>query len=127
METSVDFKSVMFSPYLPDDAQANPGVFGAELAFWLSRRLARRGVMTSYPHREDWGWFIDYRTDEGNAYRLCCANVDGADDRWRCHLEPRAKGLFRRGKAPAEAGRPLLQALRDLLAEESGISDVVWE
>jgi hypothetical protein len=53
METSVDFESQMFRPYLSEEAQVNPGVFGAELAFWLSRQLAQRGVTTSYPRHED--------------------------------------------------------------------------
>ena len=127
METSVDFESRMFRPYLPEEAQVNPGVFGAELAFWLSRQLAQRGVTTSYPDREDWGWFIEYSTGDGNEYWLCCANRDGAQDKWRCCLEPREKGLFGRNKAPAEGARPLMLALRDVLTEESGISHVFWD
>jgi hypothetical protein len=55
MKISVDFESNMFSPFLPGDAQVNPGVYGAELAYWLSRQLAQRGMPTSYPQYEDWG------------------------------------------------------------------------
>lgn len=127
METTVDFESKMFSPYLPDEAQVNPGVYGAELAFWLSRQLAQRGVRTSYPLHEDWGWFIEYSTDDDYEYWLCCANRDGAQDKWRCYLEPKGKGLFGRNKAPAQAAQPLIRALIDVLAEESGISNVIWE
>src|SRR4029079_14060405 len=53
-----EFRSTRFAPVLPDDAQVNPQVYGAELAFWLCTELAKRGVMTSYPDFEDWGWFI---------------------------------------------------------------------
>jgi hypothetical protein len=126
METSVDVESKMFSPYLPDEAQINPGVYGAELAFWLARQLAQCGTLTSYPQHEDWGWFIEYRTDDNHEYCLCCANRDGAQDKWRCYLEPKAKGLFGRNKAPAEGARPLIRALRDLLSKETGISFVTW-
>jgi hypothetical protein len=126
METSVDFSSKLFSPYLPEEAQVNPGVFGAELAFWLSRQLARHGVTTSYPNSEDWGWFIEYLTDDGNEYWLCCANRYGAEDQWRCDLEPKSKGLFGRNTAPVEGARLLVQALRDVLAGEPGINDVTW-
>lgn len=54
----IEFSSAEFLPYLPEQAQANPGVYGFELAQWLSRALAERGVVTSYPIGEDWGWLI---------------------------------------------------------------------
>jgi hypothetical protein len=126
MEISVDFESKMFSPFLPDEAQVNPNVYGAELAFWLSRQLAQRGMPTSYPEYEDWGWFIKYSTEDGHDYWLCCANRDGAQDKWRCHLEPKARSLFGRNKASVEGARPLIHALRNVLAEEPGISNVKW-
>ena len=56
----IEFSSAEFLPYLPEDSQANPGVYGFELAHWLSRALAERGVVTSYPLGEDWGWLIEY-------------------------------------------------------------------
>ena len=127
MQTNVNFDSQMFCPFLPDDAQVNPGVYGAELVFWLSQQLAQRGTLTSYPHDEDWGWFIEYTTKEDDEYWLCCANRDGARDKWRCYLEPKAKSIFGRNKAPVEGARPLMHALRDLLAEEHRISNVTWE
>jgi len=84
----------MFAPFLPDEAQVNPNVYGAELAFWLSRQLAQRGTLTSYPQNEDWGWFIEYSTEDNHEYWLCCANRDGTQNKWRCYLEPKAKKLF---------------------------------
>lgn len=127
METSVDFESKMFAPFLPDEAQVNPNVYGAELTFWLSRRLAQGGTVTSYPQYEDWGWFIEYSTEEGDEYWMCCANRDGAQDKWRCYLEPKAKSLFGRNKSPVEGALPLMRALRNVLAQEPGISNVSWE
>ena len=127
METSVDFQSEKFRPYLPDEAQVNPSVYGAELAFWLSQQLAQRGVMTSYPNYEDWGWFIEYITEDGNEYWLCCANRDRTQDKWRCYLQPKARSFFGRDKAPVEGARLLMSTLRDLLAGEQSISDIAWE
>lgn len=92
METIVEFESELFQPFLHEDAQVNPSVYGAELAFWLTRELARRGVLTSYPQAEDWGWYLEYITEEGNEYWLCCQNQDGAPDKWWCRLEPLARG-----------------------------------
>ncbi len=56
----IEFSSSEFLPYLPEESQANPGVYGYELAHWLSRALAERGVVTGYPLGEDWGWLIEY-------------------------------------------------------------------
>ena len=53
------FQSDRFRPYLPDDCQVNPNVLGFELADWLSRELAKRGTITSYPNYEDWHWFLE--------------------------------------------------------------------
>jgi hypothetical protein len=118
--------SQTFSPFLPEQAQVNPNVYGAELAFWVSRQLAQRGTPTSYPQCEDWGWFIEYITEDDHEYWLCCANRDGARDKWRCYLEPKAKSLFGRNGAPVEGARALIDALRNALAEEPSISNVNW-
>jgi hypothetical protein len=76
---------------------------------------------------EDWGWFIEYSTDDGNEYRLCCANSDRAWDMWRCCLDPKANSVLGWKRAPVEgAGQPI-RALRDLLATEQGIINVTWE
>jgi hypothetical protein len=126
MDTAVVFESDLFRPFLPEEAQVNPGRHGAELAFWLSRRLAEHGVPTSYPDFEDWGWFLSYTTSDGNEYWLCCGNEDGAVDRWRCWLEPKARGLFGRNKAPVEEAAPLMRALREVLAREPEVRNIVW-
>jgi len=127
MKTCVDFRSEMFRPYLPDDSQVNPGRYGAELAFWISRQLAHRGVISSYPGYEDWGWFIEYSTDDGNEYWLCCGNQEQEQDKWRCFLQPKARSFFGRNKAPVEGALLLMSALRDLLVAEQGITAITWE
>jgi len=55
----IEFTSDQFLPYLPEQAQVNPGAYGFELAVWLSQQLMVQGVVTSYPVSEDWGWFIE--------------------------------------------------------------------
>ena len=47
MDTCVDFESRLFAPFLSEEGQVNPQVYGAELAWWLSRELAQEGVETS--------------------------------------------------------------------------------
>jgi hypothetical protein len=126
METNVEFDSVLFTPYLPEDSQVNPRVYGAELAFWLSRKLAERGVVTSYPNFEDWGWLLEYSTEVDDEYRLCCGNRDGASDKWQCFLMPRAKSFFGRNKASLANAAPLMSALRQILENEKSIYNIAW-
>ena len=126
MDNAVIFRSRKFRPFLPDHSQVNPGRYGAELSYWLSRQLAAAGVVTSYPNYEDWGWFIEYITDEGDEFLLCCSNVDDTDDRWLCFLRTQGKGLFGRSKPSIENAAPLLEALRSVIAAEPSIDEVEW-
>jgi len=70
----IEFTSAEFLPYLPEDAQSNPGVYGFELAHWLSRALMERGIATTYPLGEDWGWLLEY-FDGGLEVRIGCASM----------------------------------------------------
>jgi hypothetical protein len=115
----------LFKPFLPEEAQVNPQCYGAELAWWLSRALADKGVSTSYPNFEDWGWFIEYIID-GSEYWLCCGNLSGTENEWSIFLEPKSKGLFGRHKAPIEKAAKLLATLNDVLTQSSGISNINW-
>jgi hypothetical protein len=126
MKTTVDFDSPLFTPYLPDECQLNPTVYGAELAFWLSRKLAEQGVITSYPFFEDWGWFIEYIGAHDDEYWLCCANRGDAKDQWRCLLDPKAKNFFGRHSASLENAAPLLTALKTVLENEPEIRHISW-
>ena len=125
METSVDFKSELFKPFLPEDSQVNPRVYGAELAYWLSRALAQKNIITTYPEYEDWGWYLEYFVDD-NEYMLCFSNSDEEGKEWRCFLRPQAKSLFGRNKAPVEKATPLLNSLKELLEDTPEISDIKW-
>lgn len=122
---TVTFRSARFKPVLPEDCQVNPGRYGAELAYWLCMELARSRIVTSYPNYEDWGWFLDYRAEGGEEFRLCCGNVDGSDDEWTCFLEPLSKGLFR-GKADPALASPLMNAIAEILNRTSDISNIDW-
>ncbi len=126
MKTEVTFRSERFRPYLPEACQVNPGRYGAELAYWLSRELAGRGVVTSYPNFEDWGWFLEYITDSGEEYWLCCGNEEDSADDWVCFLEPKGRGLFGHKKAVPEHAAPLMEALDQVLEAEPGVGDLAW-
>lgn len=121
-----EFTSPTFAPVLPDECQVNPGVYGAELAFWLCSTLARLGVVTSYPEYEDWGWYIEYSTRDGAEFALHCGNVSGSSDRWLISLRRFGRGLFGREKPLySEAGR-LVEAVKRVLEAEPDVSDLEW-
>ena len=126
METEVTFKSKLFYPLLPNTSQVNPDRYGAELAWWLCRELVKVGIVTSYPYPQDWGWYIEYINDAGDAYWLCCGNVDGSGEKWLCFINPRGKGLFGWKKPSIQKAWLLLEALRQILETESSISDIQW-
>ena len=125
MDISVNFNSDLFHPHLADGAQVNPGVHGAELAWWLGKELAKKGVATSYPESEDWGWFIEYIVGD-NEYSLCCANVENRTNEWHIYLNPHAKSMFGRNKAKMEDAHLLISALKELLEKNKEIINIVW-
>lgn len=126
IQAEVTFRSTRFTPVLPEESQVNPGRYGAELAYWLCTELAHCGVITSYPEYEDWGWFIEYITDAGDEFWLCCGNLHDSRDQWHCFLQSKSKGLFRRKPPLDAAAEPLLNTLRQILETEDSISDVQW-
>ena len=71
----IEFSSSKFVPLLPEDCQGNPGVYGFELAWWLAQALAARGVVTSYPLGEDWGWLIEYTNSEETEFTIGCSSM----------------------------------------------------
>ena len=121
-----EFRSERFAPVLPEECQVNPGRYGAELAFWLSLELAQRGVATSYPQSEDWGWFIEYTTDTGSEFAVHCGNVDGTTDRWLVSLRRFGRKMFGRDKPSFTDARPLVACIARLIGSEPDISHVRW-
>lgn len=122
----VELRTNKFAPFLPDNSQVNPGVHGAELAYWLAQKLASRGLITSYPECEDWGWYIDYATSDGAEFSIHCGNVDGKDDVWLLSLQRYARRMFGRDKPSFDMASVLINAIREVLVEaEIPIQDLL--
>lgn len=120
------FKSMHFAPVLPDDSQVNPGVYGAELAFWLCTELARRGTVTSYPNAEDWGWFIEFFPNTGSEFAVHCGNEEGSNERWLLSLRRYPRKMFGRDKPPYEEASALIEAIRELLTTTGVVHELEW-
>ncbi|NVZ10552.1 hypothetical protein HW932_14905 [Allochromatium humboldtianum] len=105
----LEFTTDRFLPFLPEDCQANPGVYGFELALWLSQALARAGLFTSYPVGEDWGWFIEYIEGEAEVMIGCSSQCEAGDGyggqpvTWRVFIEPRRSFKQWLKRQPAES------------------------
>ena len=121
----IEFSSDKFLPYLPEEAQANPGVYGFELAHWLSSALAKQGVVTTYPLGEDWGWLLEFLDGEVEV-KIGCSSVCGEDEGyagtaidWSIFVDPHRsvkQKLF--GATPSAAAERLQGAIKSLLAAE---------
>jgi hypothetical protein len=120
----IEFSSDKFPPYLPENAQQNPGVYGFELAHWLSIQLAGRQVATGYPVGEDWGWFINYFEDDMEIMIGCGSESKRGDGytggpiKWRVFvrqpqsLKQKLKGL-RTSPKVEEIARVVVSVLED--------------
>lgn len=122
----VEFQSDAFTPVLPEASQVNPGVYGAELAFWLSTELARRGVATTYPQSEDWGWFIEYFTDSGSEFSIHCGNIEASKDRWLLSLRRHARKMFGRDKPPYDEAAQLIAAIKEAVHCAAEPGNISW-
>ena len=88
----IEFKSAQFLPALPEQCQGNPGVYGFELAWWLAQALAKRGLVTSYPLGEDWGWLIEYINPSEAEFTVGCTSM--AEDGEGYENEPIQWSIF---------------------------------
>ena len=121
----VTFKSDRFTPFLPEMSQVSPEVYGAELTYWLSAELAHRGVFTSYPESEDWGWYIELITTTGSEYAIFCGNVTGTKNRWTLAPRHHAKKMFGRDRPPYAAAQ-LVDSFRDAVQSVAAAPDIEW-
>ena len=109
---SVEFASREFAPVLPEVCQVNPGVYGFELAFWLAEALASRGIVTSYPGAEDWGWYLGFEEDNARLLIGC----GGSIETWTIFVAPSPKWF---GKHPSDvAVQRLASAILAALSEK---------
>jgi hypothetical protein len=126
MQTRIEFESHLFTPFLLDECQVNPGSCGAELAFWLSRKLAENNCLTSYPEADDLGWNLEYAAASGAEFLISCRNAEGSTKRWSCQVQAISKGPFAWRKPSLEEAAELIICLKKVLTEESSINKTIW-
>lgn len=127
MQTHVEFRSSSFPPYEGEEEEINPGLWGKRLAEYLAAKLAEKGIETEPMAVEDWGCYLPVK-NEGFRLGLCCGHQHGDDDQFQVFSEPsspKVKKFFRTIDATPQLTR-LLGALREILAADPAIREVVW-
>jgi hypothetical protein len=127
MHTQVEFRSSKFPPYEGEEEEINPGLWGKRLTEYLAQKLAERGIETEDVDVEDWGFYLPVK-NEGFRLALCCGHQDGDEDQFLVVTEPSTptvKKFFRTIDATAQLTR-LLDAVREILAADPDIREVVW-
>ena len=64
-------------PHLAGRVPEQSGRLRLRAGLWLAQALGRRGIATSYPAPEDWGWLIEYALPEERSFMIGCASVCG--------------------------------------------------
>ncbi len=114
---SIEFETDKFPPILPESCQVNTDLYGFELAVFMSKSLAEKGVITSYPYPEDWGWFIEYITAYEQELMIGCASVGvtmGYPTSWVLFVRQRRKPR----KGGPDAGPVLVETILSVLSGE---------
>ncbi|HOZ63494.1 MAG TPA: hypothetical protein PK497_03750 [Burkholderiaceae bacterium] len=127
MKTQVEFRSSKFPPYDGEEEEINPGLWGKRLAEYLVHKLAEKGIETEEMAAEDWGWYVPI-SNQGFRLALCCGHQNGDDDQFLCFTDPSTplvKKFFKRIDATHQLTQ-LTDALRQILATDSEIRDVIW-
>ncbi|HEV7693036.1 MAG TPA: hypothetical protein VGO52_19535 [Hyphomonadaceae bacterium] len=125
----ITFSTDKFRPFLPEFHQVNTDLYGYELADWLTRQLAARGIHTSYPNWEDWGWYLEHVSDaEEEVWIRCSSDWRGPDAGpmdWQVLFEQRGK--LNKGSVSPHPVEAIRKAVLSLLAEENiQAKEVEW-
>jgi hypothetical protein len=122
----IEFTSDAFQPKEPEEKQVNPGIYGKELAAWLSQALSLRGIVVTDPIGEDWGWLCIHKDGNTNVW-IGCSNMMDPDEGhtaqpvdWSIFVETKKRWFRKSSDAPAKR---LEAAILAILAEK-GITSV---
>jgi hypothetical protein len=118
--TSTAFNNSEARPYF-----INECCYGDDLAKWMIGRLRERGIETSEPGQEDFGWYFDFLV--AGVWHCCVLGAEHEGE-WHLWLERSRRffgsilGLRKVGITPAA-----VEAIRDVLTGAPEIQDLRWE
>jgi len=116
---TISFSSDLFKPYLPEECQVNPNLFGFELANWLSQQLAHKGIVTSYPNEEDFAWYLSWSDDAKRALLIFCGgSLEESQYQWQIFLKE-SRGWFSKQKISNQEIEGFYQIIITILKENA--------
>ena len=127
MRTHLEFRSDAFPPLPGEDEQINPGRWGKLLAQYLRDELAARGIPTSEPYAEDWGWAVPIKHDAFPLW-IGCGNYEEYPDGFLCFIEPskpHVRKLFRKVETTAAVDK-VATALEACLVSHPQVQGLRW-
>jgi hypothetical protein len=111
----------------------NPCCFGEDLAEWLRQELIKKGITTSTPGQEDWGWylFVEQRSARyfvGFTGFHRAGALEANDGEWRIMVETRRTVWeWLRGRNRITPTNPFVLLIEDLLHEQGDVRNVTRE
>jgi hypothetical protein len=122
------FKTGRFNLTVMKDHFINPCCFGEDLAAWLRDKLVAKGVKSSSPGQEDWGWYlkVNYLRDSyflgmsGNAHQQGCD-----EGQWRIIVEKkRSVSQWLRGTGKILENDRVVLLIEEILRAEPNFQEV---
>ena len=109
----------------------NPCCFGEDLATWLKVRLTDKGVKTSAPGQEDWGWYLRATCGQQSYFLGMNGNpkAEGSDEgEWRIMIKKnRSLWDIATGHGKIREDDQMVRIIREILQEESSVRRVRLE
>jgi hypothetical protein len=111
----------------------NPCCFGDDLAAWLRGKLLAKGVSTTEPGQEDWGWYVESQLGDssyfigfGGAVEQSAVTPNFGE--WRIMIEKHRslwEKLGRRNKT--SHSDPIFAVIREILEGENDFKNIRYE
>jgi len=122
------FKTGRFNLTVMKDHFINPCCFGEDLAAWLRDKLVAKGVKSSGPGQEDWGWYLKVNYLRDSYFLGMSGNADqqGCDEgQWRIIVEKkRSVSQWLRGTGKILENDRVVLLIEEILRAERNFQDV---
>jgi len=127
MRTHVEFRSDKFPPYVGEEDQVNPNIWGKRLAEYLEITLRKQGIETEEIYSEDWGWSVPIKNDEFTMW-IGCGHYQEYENGYLCFVEPSKPTIRKWFKKIDIRDRieNVTNALNSILTSDPEIHGVRW-
>jgi hypothetical protein len=122
------FKTARFNLIVVKDHFINPCCFGEDLAVWLRDKLVEKGVKSSAPSQEDWGWYLNVNYFQDSYFLGMSGNADqqgGDKGEWRIIVKKkRSLWQWLSGKGKILEDDCMLRLIEEILTAEPDFREI---